>query len=81
VNKDLAKPVAASVAVDARFTKGQAMRLTAPSVNATSDVTFAGASVNADGTWAPKTTEALTLSAGNTTITIPPASAALLILE
>ena len=81
VNKDLTKPAAASIAAGAQFTKGQALRLTAPSIDATSDVTFAGAAVNADGTWAPKTPEALTLSAGNTTITLPPASAVLLILE
>ena len=81
VNKDLTKPVVASIAVGAKFTQGQALRLTAPSVDATSGVTFAGAAVNADGTWAPKSPEALTLSAGNTTVTLPPASAALLILE
>ena len=81
VNKDLTKPVAASIAAGAQFTKGQALRLTAPSIDATSDVTFGGAAVNADGTWTPKATETLTLSAGNTTVTLPPASAALLILE
>jgi hypothetical protein len=81
VNKDLAKPITASVTVGAKFAKGEALRLTAPSVDATSDVTFAGATVNADGTWAPKTTEPLTVSAGLTSFTLPPASAALLILE
>ena len=81
VNKDLTKPVAASIAAGAQFTKGQALRLTAPSIDATSDVTFAGAAVNADGTWAPKTTETLALSAGSTSVTLPPASAVLLILE
>jgi hypothetical protein len=81
VNKDLTKPVAASIAVGAKFTQGQALRLTAPAASATEGVTFAGATVNADGTWAPKTSEALTLSAGQTTVTLPPASAALLILE
>jgi hypothetical protein len=81
VNKDLTKSIAASVTVGGKFTKGQALRLTAPSVDATTDVTFAGATVNADGTWAPKTTESLTVSAGLTSFTLPPASAALLILE
>ena len=81
VNKDLTKPVAASIAVGAKFTHGQALRLTAPAASATEGVTFAGAAVNADGTWAPKSPEALTLSAGQTTVTLPPASAALLILE
>ena len=81
VNKDLTKPIAASLSVGGKFAMGQVLRLTAPSADATGDVTFAGATVNADGTWAPKTTEALTLSAGETTVTLPPASAALLILE
>jgi len=81
VNKDLTQPIVASVAAGTKFTKGQAMRLTAPSVDATEGVTFAGAAVNADGTWAPKTTEALTLTAGTASIILPPASAALLVLE
>ena len=81
VNKDLTQSIAASVTGGAKFTKGQVLRLTAPSVDATEGVTFAGAAVNADGTWAPKTTEALTLSAGTASATLPPASAALLILE
>jgi len=81
VNKDLTKPIAASLAVGGKFAKGQVLRLTAPSIDATEGVTFAGATVNADGTWAPKTTEALTLSVGTATVTLPPASAALLILE
>ena len=81
VNKDLTKPIAASVTAGTAYTKGQVLRLIAPSVDATTDVTFAGATVNADGTWGPKTTEALSLSAGRTTIILPPASAALLILE
>jgi len=81
VNKDLAKPIAASVTAGAAYTKGQVLRLTAPSVDATTDVTFGGATVNADGTWAPKTIKALSLSAGRTTIILPPTSAALLIME
>jgi len=81
VNKDITKPIAASVTAGTAYTKGQVLRLIAPSVDATTDVTFAGATVNADGTWGPKTTEALSLSAGRTTIILPPTSAALLILE
>lgn len=81
VNKDLTKPVAASIAAGAKFTQGQALRLTAPAASATEGVTFAGATVNTDGTWTPKSPEALTLSAGNTTVSLPPASALLLILE
>ncbi|NBV53937.1 MAG: hypothetical protein EBR83_10545, partial [Verrucomicrobia bacterium] len=69
VNKDLTKPIAASLAVGGKFAKGQVLRLTAPSIDATEGVTFAGATVNADGTWAPKTTEALTLSVGTATVT------------
>jgi hypothetical protein len=81
VNKDLSKPVTASITAGAKFSKGKALRLNAPSADATADVTFAGAAVNADGSWAPKTTEPLTVSAGRTTIFLPPTSAALLILE
>ena len=81
LNKDLARPVAASVDVGGKFTHGQMMRLTAPSATATTDVTFAGTAVDADGHWAPKTTEALSVTGGATSVIVPPASAALLILE
>jgi hypothetical protein len=69
------------LALGKAYTKATVLRLTAPAASATTDVTYGGATVNADGTWAPKTTEAVTLSAGNASVTLPPASAALLILE
>jgi hypothetical protein len=81
VNKDLVKSVQAAVAAGPGFTKGQAWRLSAPSVSATDGVTFAGAAVDADGSWAPKTTETLNVADGRTSVSLPPASAVLLVIE
>ena len=81
LNKDLAQPVAAQLDLGAAFKTGHVLRLTAPSVDATAGVTFAGAAVTAEGKWTPQGTEPLTLTAGKATVTLPPASAALLIAE
>jgi hypothetical protein len=81
LNKDLAQPVAAQLDLGAAFKAGQVLRLTAPSVDATAGVTFAGAAVTAEGKWTPQTTAPLTFTAGKATVTLPPASAALLIAE
>ena len=81
LNKDLAQPVAAQLDLGVAFKAGQVLRLTAPSVDATAGVTFAGAAVNAEGKWTPQTNEPLTLTAGKAAVTLPPASAALLIAE
>ena len=44
-------------------------------------LTFAGSAVTAHGKWVPRTTELLTFAAGKATVTLPPASAALLIAK
>jgi hypothetical protein len=81
INKDLAQPVAAQLDLGAAFKTGQVLRLTAPSVDATEGVTFAGAAVTAEGKWTPQTTAPLTFTAGKATVTLPPASAALVVAE
>jgi len=37
--------------------------------------------VTAEGKWSPRTTEPLALTAGKATVTLPPASAALVVAE
>jgi hypothetical protein len=81
LNKDLTQPVAVQLNVGAAFKIGQVLRLTAPRADATNGVTFAGSAVTADGKWVPRTTELLTFAAGKATVTLPPASAALLIAK
>lgn len=81
LNKDLTQPVAVQLDLGAAFKTGQVLRLSAPSVDATEGVTFAGAAVSAEGKWAPRTTEPLTHTAGKATVTLPPASAALVVAE
>jgi hypothetical protein len=81
LNKDLTQPVAVQLDLGAAFKTGQVLRLTAPSADATEGVTFAGAAVTAEGKWSPRTTEPLPVATGKATVTLPPASAALVIAE
>jgi hypothetical protein len=81
LNKDLTQPVAAQLDLGAAFKAGQVLRLSAPAVDATEGVTFAGAAVTAEGKWTPQTTEPLALTTGKTIVTLPPASAVLVVAE
>ena len=81
LNKDLTQPVAVQLDLGVAFKTGQVLRLSAPGADATAGVTLAGAVVNAEGKWTPQTNEPLTLTAGKATVTLPAATAALLIAE
>ena len=80
INKDLQHAVVAKIPTPAKYTKGNLWRLEAPSANATKGVKFAGAEVAANGTWKPLAPEALPATS-TLSVTLPAASAALLILE
>jgi hypothetical protein len=81
LNKDLTHDVSAQVSVGEKYAKGSAWRLSAPSADATSGVSFAGAEVAADGSWTPKSTEAVALDHQKASVSIPAASAVLVVLE
>ena len=81
VNKDLTQTVSIDLSAGVTYAKATIQRLTAPSATATTDITFAGAAVGADGSWTVRTSELLTVAAGKATLTLPAASAALVILE
>ena len=61
--------------------KGSIQRLSAPAVDAQAGVSFAGASVGADGRWSPTNSEPLTSSGAGPTVTLPAASAAVVTLD
>jgi hypothetical protein len=81
INKDFAR--GARVRIDSRrsFAASSVMRLVGPSVDATSGVTLAGASVDDFGRWTPVNVEAAHAAAGEIAIDVPPASAALVSLR
>lgn len=81
LNKDLAHPVQVNLEIGAACTRGEVLRLTSPQVDATEGVTFAEASVTAEGRWSPRTKETLSFRAGRAEVTLPAASAALIIGE
>jgi len=83
INKDtrVAVRVRVALGVDgAAYRSGQVVRLLAPSVTATGGVTLGGASVGADGAWAISEQDSVSVTNASFTITVPPASAALVIL-
>ena len=81
VNKDFTQGVNVQLEGGTKAKKGEVLRLSAPDAAATSGVTFGGSAVELDGTWAPKTTEAIVVTGGKATVTLSPASAALVIFE
>ena len=77
INKDLSRD--AAVEASGIVPKhAQVMRLTAPSLTATSGVTLGGAAVEADGTWNGGKTEAVRIAGGKALVDVPAGSAALI---
>ncbi|HEU4966512.1 MAG TPA: glycosyl hydrolase family 79 C-terminal domain-containing protein [Candidatus Saccharimonadales bacterium] len=51
INKDLATPAKIALTTNKAHTSATVLRLTAPSVSSTDDVTFGGSAIRGDGTW------------------------------
>jgi hypothetical protein len=81
VNKDLSHSAVASVAPGSPRVKGEVVRLTAPSVASKEGVTLAGSAVSGDGTWTPRPGEPVQGINGRFEVSLPAASAALLVIE
>jgi hypothetical protein len=81
VNKDLTRPVVASVAFGSKATRAEAIRLTAPEVTSTEGITLAGSAVAADGTWAPQPGETVPCEDGSCDVSVPITSAVLLTIK
>jgi hypothetical protein len=77
VNKDANKAVVASVDVGVAVSSASAIFLTASSLTATSGVTLAGASISPTGEWNAQPPVALAVAGNVVTVTVAPASAAL----
>jgi len=81
INKDLKTPVVASVVFGTSGAMAEVIRLTAPSVTSTDGITLAGNSVAKNGTWTPQPGEKVPCRNGKLEVSLPAASAALLIFE
>jgi len=75
INKDPSNPVNAMIHPGATYTQAFANLLTAPSLLATTSVTFAGHAVNTDGTWSPGPSTKVDASGGVYNVNVPPATA------
>ncbi len=73
INKDLARAAAVEVS-GIPFHRAEAWRLRAPSLSATSGVTFADATVGGDGVWSGGKTETVRISGANALLDVPAAS-------
>ena len=72
------RPVLVRVTLPGRYVGGGVLRLTGPSITATTGVALAGAAVSADGKWAPRLPVGrVTRTPRGLTVVVNPASAAL----
>jgi hypothetical protein len=76
-NKDATSGVAASLDAGVAVRSASAIYLDGPSLGATSGIRLAGAGISAAGAWNPDPPYALSSSGHVITVTVPPASAAL----
>jgi hypothetical protein len=79
INKDLTRDAAVEVT---GFTpkQAQAIRLTAPSLDAMNGVTLGGAAVNGDGSWKNAKADAVKIAGGKAVLDVSAGSAALITL-
>jgi hypothetical protein len=80
INKEAGAPLALSLPAGGAAA-ARIMRLTGQGLSATQGTSFAGAQVAPDGSWSPGPPETVGAAAGKLSVTVPPASAALLVLE
>jgi len=79
VNKDLTQN--ARVRITTTGKKATILRLTAPSAESKTGITFGGASVDANGNWAPRLTESMRLQTDRLSLELPASSAAVVEIQ
>jgi hypothetical protein len=77
VNKDLTRPFQARIAPGRGYARAEALRLAGPRLDATDGMTFGGAAVAADGSWAPEAVEPVFRSGAAFSVSLPVAHAVL----
>jgi hypothetical protein len=81
INRDIATRIQATVSSASAFQSAEAMRLSAPSYDAKTGTTLAGAEVSAEGHWKPRNIEKLKPTNGHLALDLGPASAVLVKLS
>lgn len=80
INKDQTQNAQVLVDFSGKFANASALRLTAPSLESTSDVTLGGNSVQSDASWEPRTSETIKRVGNYYSVLVPAASAVLITL-
>jgi hypothetical protein len=75
INKDANQTVNAEISPGQLYGEALASRLTAPSLESQTGITFAGSSISADGTWSPVEQEKVNKNGSDYQIVVPAASA------
>ncbi len=82
INKEARTAASIRIAMAAaQFSRGRILRLTGPSLDSKNGIALGGATVAADGKWASSEAEQLRLVDGEGQLSLPAASAAIVILE
>lgn len=81
INKDDSKDFYFTVQAKKTTSTIQVVRLTAPTITSTGNVTFAGSSVSDDGTFTPNITEHYSVNNKSFPVNIPVGSAAIIIMQ
>jgi hypothetical protein len=75
INKDLKQNASTEIQLGIPSTKAQLLRLTAPSIDATDNISLAGRGLSAQGTWSsPSNLETIPVKKNIADITVPPGS-------
>ena len=80
INNEVSTNVQVRIAPGHAFRSAGTLRMTGPSLDATSGVTYAGATVGADGTWVPGTYSPVYTASGVYAISVPASSIAVVTL-
>jgi hypothetical protein len=81
INKEQKKDISITVNASKTVSSINVMRLTAPAVDSTTGITFAGAAVQSDGTFSPATQEESQIGKSSFTIKVPAASAVVVLIK
>jgi hypothetical protein len=81
VNKNFARDANVEIALPGNYSSARAFRLAAPSMESKERVTLAGSEVSTDGKWTPQLPEKLKMDEGRTRLTVPHASAVLVLMN
>jgi Glycosyl hydrolase family 79 C-terminal beta domain len=80
INNEASTNVQVRIAPGRSFRSAGTLRMTGPSLDATSGVTYAGATVGADGTWVPGTYSPVYTTGGVYAVSVPASSVAVVTL-